>query len=98
MSAPIIGWHGVISANRSHLGFLECGIFWDLQSEVFIMNVVKFFLVAMMLVLAQGCVLTKVVTVPMRVGGAVVSIVPGVGNSAHDGIDSAAEAIDDIPI
>ena len=47
---------------------------------------------------AQGCVLTKVATVPMRIGGAVVSIVPGVGNSAHDGIDSAAEAIDDIPI
>ncbi|MGZ8160794.1 MAG: DUF6726 family protein, partial [Methylobacter sp.] len=27
----------------------------------------------------QGCVLTKVASVPMRLGGAVVSIVPGVG-------------------
>jgi hypothetical protein len=46
----------------------------------------------------QGCVLTKVVSVPMRLGGAVVSIVPGVGNTAHDAIDSAAESVDDIPI
>ncbi|MFZ2450296.1 MAG: hypothetical protein CTY16_20335 [Methylobacter sp.] len=46
----------------------------------------------------QGCVLTKVATVPMRVGGAVVSIVPGVGNTAHDAIDEAAEKVDDIPI
>lgn len=48
--------------------------------------------------LLQGCVLTKVVTVPMRLGGAVVSVVPGVGNSVHDTIDTAAEAIDDVPI
>ncbi|HZV81779.1 MAG TPA: DUF6726 family protein [Geobacteraceae bacterium] len=46
----------------------------------------------------QGCVLTKVVTVPMRVTGAVVSIVPGVGNSMHDGIDSAAAVVDDVPL
>jgi uncharacterized protein DUF6726 len=46
----------------------------------------------------QGCVLTKVVSVPMRLGGAVVSIVPGVGNTAHDAIDGAAESVDDIPI
>ncbi len=48
--------------------------------------------------LLQGCVLTKVVTVPMRLGGAVISIVPGVGNTAHDAIDSAAETVDDVPI
>lgn len=46
----------------------------------------------------QGCVLTKIATVPMRLGGAVVSIVPGVGNTAHDAIDKAAETVDDIPI
>ncbi|MFQ5672575.1 MAG: DUF6726 family protein [Nitrospinales bacterium] len=45
-----------------------------------------------------GCVLTKVVSTPMRLGGAVVSIVPGVGNTAHDAIDEAADHIDDIPI
>jgi len=46
----------------------------------------------------QGCVLTKVVSVPMRLGGAVISIVPGVGNSVHDAIDSAAESVDEISI
>jgi hypothetical protein len=46
----------------------------------------------------QGCVFTKIPSVPMRLGGAVVSIVPGVGNNAHDAIDTAADAVDDIPI
>jgi len=49
-------------------------------------------------IILQGCVLTKIASVPMRLGGAVVSIVPGVGNSAHDAIDEAAEAVDDVPI
>ena len=49
-------------------------------------------------VVLQGCVFTKVATVPMRLGGAVVSIVPGVGNTAHDAIDEVAEKVDDIPI
>ncbi len=46
----------------------------------------------------SGCVLTKLVTVPMRVVGAVVSIVPVAGNTAHDAIDKAAETVDDLPI
>jgi hypothetical protein len=49
-------------------------------------------------IILQGCVLTKIASVPMRLGGAVVSIVPGVGNTAHDAIDEAAETVDDIPI
>lgn len=48
--------------------------------------------------LLSGCVLTKVATVPMRLGGAVISIIPGVGNTAHDAIDKAAEKVDDVPI
>ena len=47
---------------------------------------------------ASGCLLTKIVTVPMRVGAAVISIVPIAGNSAHDSIDTVAETIDDVPI
>ena len=46
----------------------------------------------------NGCVLTKLITVPMRVVGAVVSIVPVAGNTAHDVIDKAAEVVDDVPI
>ncbi|SFV77105.1 hypothetical protein MNB_SUP05-4-155 [hydrothermal vent metagenome] len=50
-----------------------------------------------MLVLSS-CVLTKVVTVPMRIGGAVISIVPGIGEGIDEAIDSAADTIDTIPI
>ncbi|MGH8454617.1 MAG: DUF6726 family protein [Nevskiales bacterium] len=46
----------------------------------------------------SGCVLTKLVSVPMRLVGAVVSIVPVAGNTMHDGIDTAADAVDDVPI
>jgi hypothetical protein len=45
-----------------------------------------------------GCVFTKVVSVPMRVVGAAVSIIPVAGNEAHSAIDRAAEAVDDVPI
>ena len=48
--------------------------------------------------LLSGCVLTKVVTVPMRLGAAVISIVPIAGNKAHDAIDTAAEVVDAVPI
>ena len=62
------------------------------------MKITKIFLLAALACVLQGCVLTKVVTVPMRLGGAVVSVVPAVGNSAHDAIDGAAEKVDDIPL
>ncbi|NDY41563.1 hypothetical protein G3N55_01685 [Dissulfurirhabdus thermomarina] len=45
-----------------------------------------------------GCVLTKVVSVPMRAAGAVISVVPVAGNTAHDVIDEAADAVDKVPI
>lgn len=50
------------------------------------------------LVMLSGCVLTKVVTVPMRVGGAVISVVPVVGQEIDDAIDETADVIDAIPI
>ena len=46
----------------------------------------------------NGCVLTRVVTMPMRVVGAVLSIVPIAGDTAHDAIDGAAETVDKIPL
>jgi len=46
----------------------------------------------------HGCVLTKIATVPMRVGGAVVSVVPLVGNPVHDGVDAVAETVDLVPL
>jgi hypothetical protein len=51
----------------------------------------------LLLFVLSGCLLTKVVTVPMRVGGAVTSIVPVVGNTTHEAIDKAADAVDKLP-
>lgn len=62
------------------------------------MNFLKLFLALILLLFVSGCVLTKAVTVPMRVGGAVISIIPVAGNTAHDAIDGSAEIIDDIPL
>lgn len=48
--------------------------------------------------LLNGCFATKVITVPMRVGGAVISVIPVVGDVADDAIDAAADGVDLIPI
>ncbi len=42
----------------------------------------------------QGCILTKVVTVLMRLGGTIISVEPVVGNS----IDTPADVVDEVPI
>ena len=57
----------------------------------------KIILLLIMLV-CYGCVITKVVSVPLRVGGAAVSVVPWAGDKIHDAIDTAADTIDDIPL
>jgi hypothetical protein len=61
-------------------------------------TILQLILFCLLLFPLGGCVLTKVVTVPMRVGALVVSIVPVTGNAAHDAIDEAAEAIDAVPL
>ncbi len=50
-----------------------------------------------LLILTSGCYATKIVSVPMRIVGAVASAVPMVGNTAHHTIDEAADLVDDIP-
>jgi hypothetical protein len=52
----------------------------------------------LIMLLCYGCVITKVVSVPLRVGGAAVSVVPWAGDKMHDAIDTAADTIDDIPL
>ena len=42
----------------------------------------------------QGCMLTKVVTVPLRVGGSVVSVVPVVGDVVDGTISTTADIVD----
>ena len=48
--------------------------------------------------LSYGCLVTKVVSVPLRITGAVISVVPVIGEPIDDAIDTAADTIDEIPI
>lgn len=59
---------------------------------------IKILSLSLILSFLSGCVVTKVVTVPMRVGGAVISVVPVVGGVVDEVIDTTADAIDVIPI
>jgi len=58
----------------------------------------KITILSLSMLLLSSCVLTKVVTVPMRVGGAIISLIPGVGESIDAAIDETADVIDAIPI
>lgn len=41
-----------------------------------------------------GCAVAKVAAVPLRVSGAVISVVPVVGNTADNVLDTTADIID----
>ncbi len=58
----------------------------------------KIVIIAICALFISGCVLTKVVTVPMRVTGAIISVVPVIANGVEDVIVKSADAIDAIPI
>ncbi|CAC9598813.1 hypothetical protein BHECKSOX_711 [Bathymodiolus heckerae thiotrophic gill symbiont] len=58
----------------------------------------KFMTLILAVLLLSSCVLTKVVTVPMRVGGAIISVIPIVGDGIDEAIDDAADVIDAVPI
>jgi hypothetical protein len=45
----------------------------------------------------SGCVFTKVITVPLRVSGALISVIPVVGNQIDDVINAQADVIDELP-
>jgi hypothetical protein len=76
------------------------------------MTVARLLTLALLACALSGCVLTKLMTTPMRlggamldVGGAVVSIAPVVGNPAKDAlrdadsaIDKAADEVDEVPL
>ena len=52
----------------------------------------------LLIVFLSGCVFTKVVTVPMRVTGAVVSVIPVVGDGVDNILSTSADVMDAIPI
>jgi hypothetical protein len=58
----------------------------------------KIIVLSLSMLLLSSCVLTKVVTVPMRIGGAIISVIPGVGDGIDATIDETADVIDAIPI
>ena len=58
-------------------------------------NIILFSLIALYL---SGCVFTKVVTIPMRVTGAVISVIPVVGDGVNSVLGASADVIDAIPI
>jgi hypothetical protein len=62
------------------------------------MRIVMFFCTLMLLSLLTGCMATKVVTIPMRVAGEVVGLVPVVGGVAEGAVDTAAFAVDLVPL
>ena len=53
---------------------------------------------SLLIVFLSSCVFTKVVTVPMRVTGAVVSVIPVVGDGVNSVLGTSADVIDAIPI
>ena len=61
-------------------------------------NVARLLIIGFLAIMLNGCFLTKVVTVPMRATGAVISIIPVVGDEAHDIIDAAADVVDKAPL
>ena len=58
----------------------------------------KLFIIVIVALFVSGCILTKIVTVPMRVTAAVISVVPAIANGVEDVILTSADAIDAIPI
>ena len=58
----------------------------------------KLFVFVLISLYLSGCVLTKVVTVPMRVTGAVISVIPVVGDGIDEVLGQTADVIDAIPI
>ena len=58
----------------------------------------KFIALALIAFYLSGCVLTKVVTVPMRVTGSVISVIPVVGDGIDEFLGQSADVIDAIPI
>ena len=57
-----------------------------------------FILYTLITLCLSSCVFTKVVTVPIRVTGAVISVIPIVGDGVNSILGASADVIDAIPI
>jgi len=57
----------------------------------------KLVIIVIVALFTSACVFTKVVTVPLRVSGALASAIPIVGNQIDDVIGQSADLIDELP-
>ena len=57
----------------------------------------KLVIIVIVALYISGCVFTKLVTVPLRVSGSLISVVPIVGNQIDDVIGQSADLIDELP-
>ena len=57
----------------------------------------KLSIIVFVALFVSGCVLTKVVTVPLRVSGSLISVVPIIGNQIDEVIGQSADLIDELP-
>ena len=57
----------------------------------------KLVIVVIVALYISGCVFTKLVTVPLRVSGSLISVVPIVGNQIDEVIGQSADLIDELP-
>ena len=57
----------------------------------------KLVIIVIVALYISGCVFTKVVTVPLRVSGSLISAIPIVGNQIDDVIGQSADLIDELP-
>ena len=57
----------------------------------------KLVIIVIVALYISGCVFTKVITVPLRVSGALISVIPVVGNQIDDVINAQANVIDELP-
>lgn len=62
------------------------------------MRIFIFIFAAMLMFLQTGCLVTKVVTIPMRVAGEVVGFVPVIGGVVEGAVDTTAGAVDLVPL
>jgi hypothetical protein len=61
-------------------------------------NKIKIIMLGLLVTQLSGCFLTKVVTVPLRVTGSIVSVIPVIGNVVDGALDATADTIDIIPL
>ncbi|MDT8318246.1 MAG: DUF6726 family protein [bacterium] len=62
------------------------------------MKYLKIIFILLIATQLSGCLLTRIVSAPMRAVGGILTIIPVAGDAAHTVIDGAADVVDEVPI